>query len=104
MIFFVGHSSSVLYIHHRCYPDKELSRATDLFYRITSYGCGTICFIFLIVVIVMVNDNEKDSGTWSFIKVTALLIAVFALQLHGAKQLVKTIRQNARQQLENSFA
>jgi hypothetical protein len=106
MIFFVGHCASVLYIHHRCYPDKELSRATDLFYRITSYGCGTICFLFLIGLFVLMSngETEKDKNTWFVIIPGALFIALFAVQLYGGKQLFRTIRQNARAQLENSFA
>jgi hypothetical protein len=94
-------SSSILFIYTRYYPDKDIPGNVMIANRI---GNGIAWFCALIVLLAAISmlalENEVDYLSAFICALYALLTVV---QLIMGTRLIKTIRQNARLNLENSF-
>lgn len=100
---FCLHGITLIFIYQKFYPDKELPKGIVLFFNIVSIIClillGLLLFSILWVIYMKISTVRN----------TVLLVLVFVvillqvIQIIGGRHMIKTIRQNVRKQLENSF-
>jgi hypothetical protein len=109
-----SHSIIVLFIYHKYYPDKEINKAAMTYYRLSVICCWILNGLLLLSIVItmaiaMTFEQSPDpvlSGKrpeYSFHLYTFLSAIIIGVQLIGGQRMLKTIRQNARHQLENSF-
>lgn len=94
-------------IYHKYYPANEIPRIVILFYRLAEVGCW-LCLLILLGATIALTFSEDDFITsvkenYRAIIVGIIFLVVFIVQLAGGRKLTKTIRENARLELENSF-
>lgn len=108
---FITNSLSVLFIYYRYYPQKEISKVSIRFYWISFviailWACSMVFIFFAMLIYEKLGKddglagNERHVQMWLSLAIAGLLV----VQLIGGRRMIKTIRKNARAQLENSFA
>jgi L-asparagine transporter-like permease len=110
LLLFISHSTIILYLYKKHYPDIEIPGNTSFWY-ILSVIAGWLAVIFIIFIIIgMSFPTEKrhgqtniDRGHLIVLIIISLLGILLIIQLSGAMRMVKTIQKNARQKLEDSF-
>ena len=97
----LNHSFFIFYLFRNYYPDKEVNRGTMLYYRLVMTGAWIVTGLLTLLVIL----QYLRSATTSYVLIIlAILVILFIIQIKGASRLMHTIRNNARQKLENSFS
>jgi len=108
---FTTNSISVLFIYYKYYPDKAIPKASIRFYWF-SFVVACTCAAYMVAIIVSMlifESNSMDDGLDDAIRhwqmLSSLIIeGLLIVQLIGSRRMLRTIHQNVRRQLENSFA
>ena len=97
----LNHSFLVFYLLRNYYPDKEVNRGTTIYYRLVMTGAWMVTGLLTLLVIL----QYLRSATTSYVLIIlTILIILFIIQIKGAARLMNTIKDNARQKLEDSFS
>ena len=108
---FTTNSLSVLFMYYKYYPDKEIPKAAIRFYWF-SFVVACLCFAFMMFIffsMLIYEMNGGDDGLagnerhWQMV-ITLIIEVLLIVQLTGSRRMIRTIRKNVRQRLENSFA
>lgn len=98
---FACQSVLILFIFRNYYPDKEISRTYKVCYHVSAIYSIIWSLVFIGGTVYDVAKSYK-MDTISMLVLSVSIITTF-IQFFGGRRLLKTIRRNARQQLENSF-
>jgi L-asparagine transporter-like permease len=103
------HTGFILFLYYKYYPSSEIPASVTICFRIADticWICVVLLFLTLIVLLFFDTGNQAyhTRGYYTVLIMSVLLSLLIMVQLTGGHRLLKTIRRNARQQLENSFA
>jgi hypothetical protein len=103
----VLHNLLIIFIYRTYYPDRKISTAL----RILNIVLNIICILDLVLFIYTiatfpVRQYPQDARLEAYINfaITAFLCITTTVQIIGSFRLIKIVKENARLQLEASFA
>ena len=101
LAMFSSQSVLILFIFRNFYPDREISKTYKIFYLL-SVIFTILCNLFFIGG--TLYDVVKGHGVDTIpMLILVFLISTALIQILGGRHMIKTIRRNVHQQLENSF-
>lgn len=104
----MSHGVLSLAKYYQYYPDKEIPKTSAIFYRIAEIGCWLCLFFILIanagiIFFSVASYQAAIRQNYPTLIFSFILFSLFLVQIMGGRRMIKTIRENARLQLENSF-
>jgi uncharacterized membrane protein YhaH (DUF805 family) len=101
------HNLLLLHIYRKYYPETTIPKSLGIWNIVLSIVCSFYFLVFVVTIasypIRRFREEQKPEVLMTFI-LTAVLCITTLTQIIGSFRLIKIVKENARLQLEDSFA
>lgn len=101
------HNLFIIFIYRKYYPEKEILKSHKIFNKVLSILCLLDLLLILLInfsLIMYIIRKIGDQITTNVLILFSILSITIVIQVTGGFRLIKIVRENARLQLEASFA